>query len=671
MHDKIYINLCCGPIRLKNWVNIDYINSSDICLDLEKDLIPFPDNSVDGLACISAINYFTFERGQEIIRDAFRVLRPGGIARFGVQDLRVLSAHYLNNNTTFWNQRLPSGQIRFPGKTLAQKFNAFFTGFSVGQGHNCKVIYDYETLEIFFRDAGFDQVEELAYRVSRLPDIELLDNRPEQMFFLEAVKEHEAAAFDPAAALRRADALLADNRHLAAWQELLSIARFTPHMRGGMTRLVETCIEHEEFGYAVTTVERHSAAGGKTMRRMLPSLALKRKEKERNILAPADLACLDARENRILSDFEHAQGCIEWLVQARSASKDGGVSSVYYPLRKAWGLSYPETTGYIIATLLAWSALTRDVRIGELAVALGDWELDIQSPCGGAGEPVGLVVSNPRSFNTGQVLLGWMALFEATGEPRFIRAAERAGQWLIGNVDGQGRFVRNVYQGPHSYKARVAWALFELAAMTGDRKYARCATRITDWTLEQATESGWFRNISLTDDLQRPWTHLISYTLVGLVQIAHLAPEGCDVDYIVKVLRKAALAISRAQEERSGLRMPGAPLPAQPGTYDPDWKSADQWSCLTGNAQSAFFLYRLDPYVAEDLKAPCREIITDLKRVHYMDGIDDPDLRGGLAGSWPLGGGYCAWTLPNWGPKFFADALLLFLNPTVSPRFTG
>ena len=45
--------------------------------------------------------------------------------------------------------------------------------------------------------------------------------------------------------------------------------------------------------------------------------------------------------------------------------------------------------------------------------------------CGGIG-----LNDYPIVFNTGQVILGWTALYRATGEERFLQAASRAADWL-------------------------------------------------------------------------------------------------------------------------------------------------------------------------------------------------------------------------------------------------
>jgi hypothetical protein len=56
-------------------------------------------------------------------------------------------------------------------------------------------------------------------------------------------------------------------------------------------------------------------------------------------------------------------------------------------------------------------------------------------------------------------------------------------------------------------------------------------------------------------------------------------------------------------------------------------------------------------------------LLADLKRIHLLDGISDPALYGGLPGAYPVGGPYCAYSIPNWGVKFFADALLQSIGP--------
>lgn len=187
-YTKTKINLCSGWNVLADYWNVDIEPKADLILDLEKSLLPFKNNSMDVVVCISAINYFTRKRASRVIKEVFRVLKSGGITRFGVQDLRVLAQKYLERDEKFFFEKLPNGQDRFPGLTFADKFNQWFFGFPSYGGKTSKYVYDFESLSVLFREAGFSQIEEKGFSESCLFDVKKIDNRPEQMFFLEAKK---------------------------------------------------------------------------------------------------------------------------------------------------------------------------------------------------------------------------------------------------------------------------------------------------------------------------------------------------------------------------------------------------------------------------------------------------------------------------------------------------
>lgn len=182
------LNLCSGPIRIQGYCNADIYLEADIYVDLEKRLLPFKSNALDVVVCISAINYFTRERGQKIIEDVHRVLKNGGIARFATQDFFEISKKYVNMDKDFFFQKLPNGKERFHGKTMADKINSWFYGYKIDGGKHCKYFYDFETLALLFKEAGFSKIEKKNYMESLIPEISQIDNRPDQMFFLEAIK---------------------------------------------------------------------------------------------------------------------------------------------------------------------------------------------------------------------------------------------------------------------------------------------------------------------------------------------------------------------------------------------------------------------------------------------------------------------------------------------------
>jgi len=182
------VDLCGGPVQIPGYCNVDIYHTADICIDLENNLLPFRDGSMDTVMCISAINYFSKERGQKIIEDVYRILKKGGIARFATQDLFEISKKYVNIDKDFFFQKLPNGKERFRGKTMADKLNSWFYGYTTTGNKSCRYFYDFETLALIFREAGFSTVERKDYMQSDIAEIKLIDNREDQMFFLEAKK---------------------------------------------------------------------------------------------------------------------------------------------------------------------------------------------------------------------------------------------------------------------------------------------------------------------------------------------------------------------------------------------------------------------------------------------------------------------------------------------------
>jgi MoaA/NifB/PqqE/SkfB family radical SAM enzyme/predicted SAM-dependent methyltransferase len=693
------VNLCSGPRRLEGYLNIDVVPGADMQVDLERQLLPLADNSVDALVCMSAINYFSRSRALEITRDVHRVLKPGGIARFGSQDLRILAEKYLQRDHNFYSEKLPDGRDRFPGKTIADKFNEFFYGFRSGDKH-CKYVYDLESLMEVFFEAGFTVVEPMHYRQSRLPDVDQIDNRPEQMFFLEAEKGQTPEAVDlesakgvPAAGgtseaasapssggtgatmFRLAVQIWKAGERERGWQYLLKALEIDPTDKIAVALCSKILAEHRRFDDQAKLYRAYleSKPDDADVRSALEqNLATPRQAKDDLDAATRKrmtLEAINSRINPILSDRDHLAACMRWLRRAQEANPGGGVSALYYLDSQRWDVDYPETTGYIIPTFLVYARLTHDEDYRNRAKSMGDWEIAIQSPEGGAGEPVGVYGLRPRIFNTGQVILGWVALYRETGDRQYLMAARRAADWIVGNLDAEGIWRRSTYAGPRAYKSRVAWALLELYAISGIEKYREGAERVLGWILAQAHENGWFENNSLSDP-HRPWTHLIGYVLVGLLEILRLNNACFDQRKVLHLLHNAAKGMKgHYLREKARAANHYVTLAA---TFDQDWESSDAWTCVTGTAQVEFFLRRLALHVDDSSLIEAADmLLDDLKRIQLRDDIDDANAPGGLPGAMPVGAGYCVYSIPNWGVKFFADSLLQRLVPVEQQLLIG
>src|SRR6266545_2731755 len=106
------------------------------------------------------------------------------------------------------------------------------------------------------------------------------------------------------------------------------------------------------------------------------------------------------RRHRRLPLPWHVTEAAQWLLRAQQATPDEGVSGAY-SFEDGWVASYPETTGYIIPTLLAVAEYSGDARYRDRALAMADWELGIQYPEGGFPGHFVDRQNPPIVFNTG------------------------------------------------------------------------------------------------------------------------------------------------------------------------------------------------------------------------------------------------------------------------------
>ena len=352
------------------------------------------------------------------------------------------------------------------------------------------------------------------------------------------------------------------------------------------------------------------------------------------------------------NDLVHLEGAMTWLKHAQDVdSIDRGVSCVFY-LQKSWGVSYPETSGYILATYLSYAEFFDDVEYRVRAIEIADWEIEIQATNGG-------VYSNPTpgniaAFNTGQVILGWCVAYEATRDQKYLDAAVRAGNYLKATQDADGNWVTGSYSGARTYETRVDWALLKLTKLTGDNGFRDAAIKNLKWVLCQQKENGWFMNCGFNDSL--PIMHVIVYTLRGLLECA-LIDGDIDKDMrLMDVVQKTAKRLCQAANGQFVHGIEGM----MPSAFDEDWQGVMTDSCLTGNAQFIILLYRLSHVLTDNaLYLETADLmLSTLKKTQITDTNFD-DIKGALPGSFPIYRGYLHDAYPNWGTKFLADALMM------------
>ena len=336
---------------------------------------------------------------------------------------------------------------------------------------------------------------------------------------------------------------------------------------------------------------------------------------------------------------------IRWLCLSHDVTGRQG-SSKGFSLLHGWLPAYPETTGYIIGTLLDHAARAGDEELRGRAREMGDWEIEVQNPDGGVMEDA--LVSPPAKsvvFNTGMVIFGWVDLHEAFGDDAYLEAALRAGRFLARSQydDGTWQGEQTYFAIPHTYHSRVDWALLRLAAHTGEEELKTAAIRNLDWVLSTQQENGWFEWCNFRPGTL-PNSHGLAYTMRGLLESAVLLGDERYLESAVRTAH-AMLGVFRR-------------LGRLPGTYERDWSPGAHWVCVTGIAQTGGVWLRLyqetgDP-VLRQAGIEAVEQAAALQSRSSWRAVD-----GAVPGSFPIYGRYAPLQYPNWAAKFLADSLAL------------
>ncbi|MGE3916174.1 MAG: hypothetical protein AB7F78_10790 [Hyphomicrobiaceae bacterium] len=355
----------------------------------------------------------------------------------------------------------------------------------------------------------------------------------------------------------------------------------------------------------------------------------------------ARAAIASSRPTSLVAD-RHLDAAASWLV--RSIEACGGVaSSKGYRFMKGWMPPYPETTGYIIPTLLALDRSRGSDKLEATALEMGRWLTGVQQPGGGfAGYELGLQ-SRPDVFDTGMILLGFNALIHKGEREAFLEPARKAAEFLAQSMDESGCFVRNMsHDMVHAYNVRSAWGLMAFGQLAGDRQLINRAAACADWTIGQQNAHGFYLQNSFKPGGNAN-THGTAYVMRGLLQCHMLSG---DARYLASV-KRAAAEVCRLYAREGWIA----------AELGPEWQYLSSHICLTGYAQLAIVLYRL--FVMEgdaEHRRVADLLLEDVARHQTLD--DAQPWHGGIAGSFPIWGRYAPLQYPNWATKFFVDAVL-------------
>jgi predicted SAM-dependent methyltransferase len=184
----ISLNVGSGGRGRSDWINFDVSpQHADIyCThDLRRPL-PFTDGTVRRILAEHVIEHLDFKDDvPKVFAEFHRVLQTGGVARIIVPDTERFLRAYLANTQEQWEQlgfaggRLPS-DMDTPMELLNHVFH---------QGGEHCFGWDFTTMEVVLKRAGFTRVMRQSYRQSVDPDLAIdQPNHAPYSLYVEAVK---------------------------------------------------------------------------------------------------------------------------------------------------------------------------------------------------------------------------------------------------------------------------------------------------------------------------------------------------------------------------------------------------------------------------------------------------------------------------------------------------
>ena len=153
--DNIKLHWGCGPRHLDGWVNIDGwpTRATDYVHDL-RNTLPLQDETVELIFTEHVMEHIEFNIAQRVLADFFRVMKPKGRLRIVVPGLQQCCRAYIEGKKE-WFQLVDE-----PCISAGQGFNRIF------YSHFHRFIYDYETLAVILKEAGFSTVNECSHLAS-------------------------------------------------------------------------------------------------------------------------------------------------------------------------------------------------------------------------------------------------------------------------------------------------------------------------------------------------------------------------------------------------------------------------------------------------------------------------------------------------------------------------
>ena len=164
--------LGCGASVLKGWLNSDFEPAGNEVVYLNVTArFPFPDDVFDYVFTEHMIEHISYADGLHMLRECFRVMKPGGRIRISTPNLEFLLDLHRSDKSP-----LQEEYIRVQAeKWRVNRQDTHVINYYVREWGHC-FIYDEIGLKCAMEKAGFREIERCALHESQWPALANLEN---------------------------------------------------------------------------------------------------------------------------------------------------------------------------------------------------------------------------------------------------------------------------------------------------------------------------------------------------------------------------------------------------------------------------------------------------------------------------------------------------------------
>lgn len=205
------LHLGCGTIAPLDWINIDnswnawlakypflrklikmtgIIKGNLLDIPWPKNILlhdittglPFKDNSIDYIYSSHSLEHLYLEQAKKLLKECYRILKPKGIIRIVIPDLKALVTEYTSVNPKIvLNDGYDTSADRFLSRLHLRSSTPRFSNFifdlyqTLNDTDSHKWMYDVNSLTFYLKKTGFVNIKPKKLFESKINDIKKIE----------------------------------------------------------------------------------------------------------------------------------------------------------------------------------------------------------------------------------------------------------------------------------------------------------------------------------------------------------------------------------------------------------------------------------------------------------------------------------------------------------------